>query len=359
VIAAEIAQQVGEIDNKPRQQIARIVMLCGAEFAQQVLQETLTTEAAGGLMTTDGGRRRTPGGVFFYLARNRMPDEERQQVFYPWDASARQWTAHEAQFPLFDWDTRRQILETVLGNKGAVSEVKINLIGRPAAIERRQNLVIVTMADQISETIAFPGGVPKPTADPVTYVIYIAAKQWERIAKVVEAGEDELAVDGVCAYDAEIGGLAVFATYATTRKRYKQEKKVMAQKEAAKTEGKDKVESRDKTEAAKPKKSPKFPKPVAESTPSATAPEAESSRPVLPFPTPVTPLEVTLPPGMPPEVARKLLDLHTAAATFRQKIADIQTKPDGQRFGLEITQKLLTNTERQIDELQKQYPSPS
>ena len=45
----------------------------------------------------------------------------------------------------------------------------------------------------------------------------------------------------------------------------------------------------------------------------------------------------------------------SAADTFRKKIAGLEAQPVGQQFGLEMTRKLLENTERQIDALVKQY----
>jgi hypothetical protein len=58
---------------------------------------------------------------------------------------------------------------------------------------------------------------------------------------------------------------------------------------------------------------------------------------------------------MPPEAAQKLTDLHQAAASFRQKISILEEKPANQQFGLEMTQKLLKNTEQQIEKLEQRY----
>jgi RNA recognition motif-containing protein len=71
--AAEyIAEQLGETDMPPRNQILEIVRLCGIQFAYAVLDETLEVEAAGGLPVKDGSRPRTRGGIFFFLARGRI-----------------------------------------------------------------------------------------------------------------------------------------------------------------------------------------------------------------------------------------------------------------------------------------------
>ena len=66
-------------------------------------------------------------------------------------------------------------------------------------------------------------------------------------------------------------------------------------------------------------------------------------------------VNVDLPPGLPSEIAQKLIELHTAAATFRQKIDAISAKPEDQQFGLEMTQRLLKNIEKQIADLEQAY----
>ena len=66
-------------------------------------------------------------------------------------------------------------------------------------------------------------------------------------------------------------------------------------------------------------------------------------------------IDVDVPEGMPSEAAKRYVELHKAAATFRQKIAAIEAKPEDQRFGLDMTQRLLNNTEKQIETLEKQY----
>jgi hypothetical protein len=329
IIAGGIAKKLGETKQKPRHQIMRIVMLCGAGMAQEILQEALASEKDGGMMTMDGKRRRTLGGVFFHLARNRMSDEIRQQIFYPWQVAAQKKSAYESQFPPFAWEDRLEVLANISAEKGEVATVKITLTGRPGAIERRQNLVITTMQDQISESVNLPAGVPNPSSDPMTYTVYIASKQWERVAKAIENPEDVLIVDGLCAYDAEADGMAMYSMFVTTEKMQRKEKK-----SAKKAEGAIKQQADPK---GTKKQAPKQVK-----SDSQAAPKLE-------------PVEVIIPPGTPDDVAQKLHDLHSAAATFRQKLADILAKPDDQQFGLEMTQKLLNNTEKQIEDLEKPY----
>jgi hypothetical protein len=337
--AQEIAAQLGETDAKPLKQIANIIQHCGLEFAQNLLQETATIEANGGMLTHDGQRRRTPGGVFFYLARLRMPEDIREPIFYAWRVALRRRAEHEASFPEFNWQERAQALQDALANKGEVSDVKVTLIGRPGLLERRQELAVVTMASVIDDELVLPNGVPAPGPQTVTYVVYIAAKQWERVNQALEDPDDELIVNGLCAFDDELGSMAVYATHVTTRRTQRKERKQARQQN-------DGGAGRRKAGARGTPRSEARRQPVEESLP------AREPEPVAP-PAPV--VDIDLPPGLPPEIAQKLIELHTAAATFRQKIDAISAKPDDQQFGLEMTQRLLKNIEKQIADLEQQH----
>ncbi len=62
-------------------------------------------------------------------------------------------------------------------------------------------------------------------------------------------------------------------------------------------------------------------------------------------------MEATAPalePELSTEVKAKQKQLHDAADAFRAKIAALEAKPENQRGGLEMTRKLLANTEQQI-----------
>lgn len=340
-----IASELGERDAKPRRQIARIIEMCGLDFAEQLLEETRQIEAQGGMMIASGERRRTAGGVFFHLAREKLPEEIRDNIFYNWKVALKRRRAFEAQFPVFDYADRMPTLQPVLQDKGVISEVKVSLMGRPGAIERRQNLVITSMEYKVNEPHSLPGGVPEPPTDPMTYVVYISSKQWDRVAQALEDNaDDDLVVEGMCAYDPQVEGFAVFTTTVTTRLMQKQEKRQQKQNGKKKYEAK-KQENEARAPKGKPARS--FdPEPENQSL-QQPAPE--------PNPGPPPPSPIELPEGVPPEVGHKLHELTTAADKFRQKIATLEAKPADQQFGLDMTRKLLQNTERQIDTLKKQH----
>jgi len=52
---------------------------------------------------------------------------------------------------------------------------------------------------------------------PTTFVVYIAAKQWRKVAAALEDPDDSLIVEGVPVYDAQLPGLALLAQRVTTK----------------------------------------------------------------------------------------------------------------------------------------------
>ena len=340
VVAENIAKELGEKSRKPKRQIFLIVKRCGVEFAQKLLDDAKAIQNDGGMLTQDGKRQRTLGGVFFHLARQRIPPEIRQEIFYSWRIESQQRLEREAQFDPFEYSHRNTIIPALLENKGKVQEVKITMVGRPGEIERRQNLVIFTMQDSVKEETALPRGVPHPDPAPVDYTVYISANQWERVEEAIENPQDELLIDGVCKFDGETKTMAVFATFVTTRKLKKKEKKQAKQQAtpSAKIESKDsKSNKKSGGRDSKPESLKKRDRDEAPPTP----PEPE--------------IKIDLPEGITDNDAEKLISLHKAATTFREKITALEEKPEDQQFGLEMTQRLLKNTEAQITKLEEQY----
>lgn len=82
--ALEIAEILGETEKRPRAQIARIIELKSPDYADNLLHDTQSLESAGGMLTLDGERKRTLGGIFFKLAKDRLDEETRQQIFPNW-----------------------------------------------------------------------------------------------------------------------------------------------------------------------------------------------------------------------------------------------------------------------------------
>ncbi len=333
-----IATALDESAPKPRRQISHIIERAGIEFVDNLLKETEAIQEDGGMMVESGDRKRTKGGVFFYLARKHLPDEIRDDIFHNWRAMRRRQAEHEAQFEKFEWENRLSIFEALLENdRGEASEVKITLTGRPGEIERRQNLVVTTMDYEVSDKLTLPTGVPDFPESKITYVIFISSKQWEGVEKALKKPHDQMVVEGMCAYDTEANQYSIYATYVTTKRLQRKERKqAKKEQEAAKRPASREGSGRDKGASNRDhdkKRSRHLDFPPENSTPA---------------------VKVDLPEGITDDVAEELTRLHTAAATYRQKIATLEEKPDGQKFMLNMTRKLLTDTEKQIEKLENQ-----
>ncbi len=67
-----IVAELGETEKKPLRQIYAMVMLCGTNFAEALLEEAKMIFEAEGISTSDNSRQRTLGGVYFYIGRPRV-----------------------------------------------------------------------------------------------------------------------------------------------------------------------------------------------------------------------------------------------------------------------------------------------
>ncbi len=350
-IARDIAKTLQEDSSqgKPFRQIENIVRWSGEEFARDLVRQTLEIEAAGGMMTSDGTRRRTLGGVFFYIAREQLPEDIRAQVFYSWVVRARERQRRESQFEPFEWESRVGLIQQLMSQQGEVEEVKIILQGRPGTIERRQNLVITTLQHTLSDTMSMPRGVPHPSTLAMPYTLYISVGQWEKVERQIEKHtDDELIVEGFAGFDEETNGMAVFVMAITTNKLKKKGKSGKNEADPKEAKSRAKPERKPRREDAEDKPNNKGGAANVPFAPARLVDEKKEERASLPE------VEINVPEGMAEPEAKKYVDLHRAAATYRQRIADITAKPSDQQFGLEMTQKLLTNTEKQIKELEKQ-----
>jgi hypothetical protein len=229
--------------------------------------------------------------------------------------------------PLFCWEERIPLLQSLLTTAGEASTVKITLIGRPGPVEQRKDLIVTTMTHTV-KVPTLPKGVPIPPETPTNYVVYIASKQWKRVEENLSDPDDSLIVEGVTVFDPEIQAMAIFATNVMTK--VSESKRREQQKETAATENQQK-QATQKSRLAE-----------------ALAAVSDVVQPTMPVQSPGMP-------GMPTEIAQKLNELYASASVYRQKISTIQSKPADQQFGLEMTQKLLRNVEDEISLLEKKY----
>ena len=213
--AANIAQQLGETDPIPQEQIRRIVERLGAEAALTFLRETLEIEAQGGMLLPDRSRRRTPGGVFFHLVRSRASKKDRAFIWPPAPPSPLPPRTKEPVAPPLAWEDRLAVLDEVLKQKGTATTVKITLIGRPGKVVEKGDSVIIGM--QSTKVPALPKGLPTPPGTPTDYVVFIARKQWAKVGDAIQNPDDALIIEGFPVIDPQAKSIAVFAHNVTTK----------------------------------------------------------------------------------------------------------------------------------------------
>jgi hypothetical protein len=201
-----IAQQLGETQPGPINQIRRVVQRLGPEAALAFLQETQQIEEQGGQVLPDGSRRRTPGGVFFILVKERVSAKDRAAIFFlpgkrqPRPAKPTGQPAAPPQIAIGD----------IPNMTGDIRTVKITLIAS------KNSYIMTSMTN--NKTPSLPKGLPVPPNTPTSYTVYIAPKQWTKVAEAIRDPEDALIIEGFPTYDPTLEGIAVYATNITTKK---------------------------------------------------------------------------------------------------------------------------------------------
>ncbi|NJO83740.1 MAG: hypothetical protein HC828_13695 [Blastochloris sp.] len=91
------------------------------------------------------------------------------------------------------------------------------LVGRPGDVDIRGQTVILTI-EYTYKSAGLPKGVPTPLQTPTRFTVFIGLKQWRRVEGALRANpDDSLIVEGALAYDALLGGMAVYAVKTTTK----------------------------------------------------------------------------------------------------------------------------------------------
>ncbi len=201
-VARELATLLGEKHHGVIGQIRRMVQLCGIDFSREMYAATLEIEANGGLILADNSRRRTPGGVFLYLVRSKLDADQRKQIFSG---------IAKAEIPLLSWTKRIAIIQSLQTGQGKILSLTLSLRGRPERIEKRAEVVIITLSDEPSID-NLPREIPKPPSTPTLVVVYVALEQWRAVEAAITNSSDRLLVEGICAFDPEIKSMVVFAT---------------------------------------------------------------------------------------------------------------------------------------------------
>ena len=199
--ALYIAKKLGETEASPRFQIASIIQVCGADFAQQILDQTWEIQAQGGLLVPDGNRKRTRGGVFFYLAREQMNEEQRQVVFIP------QYVRQRAE--RFRWSERATLIQPLLAEPGEVTAITVMAIGHLVEIAEHLDGATFRLKDETPRSPT-PTGVPQLQGGLPDCVIHIGTDLWLKLKPVLDQETPQLTIEGLCAFDPAIGDVVVY-----------------------------------------------------------------------------------------------------------------------------------------------------
>jgi hypothetical protein len=212
--AADIAAQLGESAPHVIGQIQRIIEHLGAEAAYGFLDKTKQCLAEGGVLTHDGKRKRTAGGTFFFLVRGGVTAEQHQAI-WPEHQLPSHLRPRRSKPPRLSWDEARAAIPNALSQKGTAMSAKLTLVGRPGKIIEKEHVIITTLTSEKAPSI--PRGVPKAPDAPVVYLVFIARKQWEKVAEALAADEnDRLVVTGYPVLDKETEAIVVLGQYVTT-----------------------------------------------------------------------------------------------------------------------------------------------
>ncbi len=81
---------------------------------------------------------------------------------------------------------------------------------------------------------AVPKGLPDVPPQPINYLVFIAAKQWRKVAETITNPEDVLIIEGYPTQHPQFAGITVYATQVTT-KLQQQAKRQHQQQDAARS----------------------------------------------------------------------------------------------------------------------------
>jgi hypothetical protein len=212
--AADIAAQLEESAPQVQAQIQRIIDHLGVETAYAFLDQTKQCLAEGGVLTHDGKRKRTPGGTFFFLVRGGVTAEQHQAI-WPEHQLPGHLRPRRSKPPRLSWDEAHTLIPDALSQQGTAMSAKLTLVGRPGKIIEKEHVIITTLTSDKAPSV--PRGVPKAPEDPVVYLVFIARKQWERVAAVLAADEeDHLVVTGYPVLDKQTEAIVVLGQSVTT-----------------------------------------------------------------------------------------------------------------------------------------------
>jgi hypothetical protein len=232
--AEEIAQALGETTPDALGQVAMIVHTFGPAFADEILERTLQMEAKGGLTFEDEHTRetrgRTPGGVFFHLVKERVKawrdfqaertarnDRQVRQPNPPTAPPPRPASSpppSPAAGPAAAAPASAPGRKADAGPSKAEVALKVTVVGRPDTVIPQGDYVI--LASRSKKPPALPKGLP-PAEGGAPVGVYVATKQWAKVARSLADPEDVVVAEGVGSLAPDGKSIVVHATQVTTK----------------------------------------------------------------------------------------------------------------------------------------------
>jgi hypothetical protein len=206
-----LVDQIAAALNEPNLPLLRqVIAVIGPDRANEFLQQTLAIEASGGQLIQSGKRRRTPGGVFFYLVRTSLSGNERREIWPNPPSAAPRSPAPSLTPPT--WEEAKQLIAQAIKQIGEAKTVKLTLVGRPGKVVEQESCVVLSMKGK--EPPSLPKGLPSPpTSGAITWVVFVAKKQWSRVKESIATNQDDqLIIEGWPGVDPKRGMAIVLAT---------------------------------------------------------------------------------------------------------------------------------------------------
>lgn len=244
--------------------------------------------------------------------------------------------------------------------------MKMTLIGRPGDTVKYQNIVVMTFHHTPTKP-QLPKGLPVEGESTVSYLVYISTRHWRKAEAALEKDPTErVYIEGYAVWDAEMGRIAVHAQscYPVNVNRAEKTAKqaAAAPAEQAAPPAPRPVPAPAATPAPERRERPRPPQaapPRENRAPEPPRPE-NPNKVRRPLPIPVVQPDVGMDTdprfaGLPPQAAEQARGLQIAINQYKSKLEALEAKPPEQRFGYEMTKKMLENTEKQLNTLLERH----
>ena len=230
--AQKIAGTLGETEEKPIIQIARVVDTLGPEETDALVVKAQAAFAGEGVLTQDGSRKRNLGGSFFWLVREHVGPKVWRKKIKPVISQKKALAVDlEQQFAVIREAASRQNFKA-----GNTTKVEITLTGTPLSVQKQPTFVALSFIDK--DPPPLPKGVPtlerkggskaeaktedktdgkaeKKTSkskSETRYLVLVATKQWARVEEALQKNKnDKLVIKGYSLVQPNFAGIVVQA----------------------------------------------------------------------------------------------------------------------------------------------------